>query len=103
MQLDQPIVWCAGIQNRFLIVLVAVGTNIMGRFQALAVRFQFVDENSGGNFFKFVSLLLSVPRFHTTHFFFKRSNTLNQRRAFLIRSKCCILGVEDCGLKFNHL
>ena len=81
------------LQDRFISVLVAVWAYEMRWFGRLSVRLSTVGHRSPTKFVHFVALLLSVPCFKASHFFFKLAYAANQRR--LLR-----LGRKDLFLQF---
>ena len=81
------------LENRFHAILVAICTQGMAGFAMCFRLFQHVSDHSGNKLYKAIALLLSVPCFRASHFFFKLAYALNQRH--LLR-----LCGEDFFLKF---
>ena len=53
---------------------------MMGGFSVLHALFQRAGKNAATNFGKFIALLICVPCFQASHFFFKIAYLLNQRK-----------------------
>ena|SRR6266481_6786321 len=68
------------LEERFLILAVAICTKVMRRFAILRSGFDAISDKSRFDIFKFVALLVCFRRFQLSHLFFKLAYTLNQRR-----------------------
>ena len=68
------------LEHRFSPVFVAFCAYVMRRFGTLSVRLQRINECAVPDVFKFIALLLSIPAFKVSHFFFKLAYSLDQRR-----------------------
>jgi hypothetical protein len=80
-------------KNRILAVTVALCTKPMRWFAGLGTVLSHANESALPNVFQFVFLLLSIPSFKASHFFFKLAYSLNQLR---LRDLCG----EDLFLQF---
>src|SRR6516164_3725391 len=64
------------------------GTHLAGpSFAAQGVFFHNVSKRSVPHIFKFIALILSVPCFHVSHFFFKRAYALQARQPKTLRPR----------------
>jgi len=68
------------LEKRLLVVLVAICTKHMEWFASFHAFFQRIGENARTDFGELVALLICVPCFQTSHFFFKIAYLINQRR-----------------------
>src|SRR5579862_4995671 len=91
------------LKDRFVTLVIAIGTKTMHWFGAAAVFLQLVGKRSGIDLCELIFLLLSVPVFQLSHFCFKLTYALQQRRLRLLGAECARLGGEDFSLKFDNL
>ena len=93
MQLCAPHFCFVAIENRLSSLLVAVCTYVMARFSDASLFLYRVDEHTWGQLAKLIAILLAIPCFELSHFFFKLGYAVNQRRLL----KLC---GDDFFLKF---
>lgn len=91
------------LKDRLLVLVVAVCTKQMIWFGALCLWLQSVSKRFDPGVCQFVTLLLSVPCFQLSHFFFKLTYRCNQIRVVLLRGQNNPLQFDDlrldgCGL-----
>ena len=70
----------AALQERLEAPLIAICTNCMGWFAVLHSLFRNEGEKASPQVLQFVALLICIPCFQCSHFFFKLAYVLNQRR-----------------------
>jgi hypothetical protein len=90
---SSSIIWHS-LKERFFAALKAICTEMMRGFAFLCLCLQNVSD-SAPKWFKFIFLLLSIPCFKASHFFFKLAYAINQRR---LRRLCS----EEFFLKFYN-
>ena len=86
---------CRVLNDLYPAIAIAMCTYPMGWFGRASRWFQHVSERSPTEVLKFIALLLSVPCFKASHFFFKGAYLLQQRRIRL-------LGGDDLPLQINR-
>ena len=69
-------------------------------FGSLRLWLQRINKRSSKtNLFQFIPLLLNVPCFEVSNFFFVLSYGLNQPRAFILQRRQRVLGLADVPLE----
>ena len=92
------------LEYRFLSLAVAVWAKNMRGFAICGRFFQNVSVHTNGvEFFELIALLLSIPFFKISNFFFEGAYALNQRRELLIGGHYAVLGVDDFKIEFRNL
>lgn len=92
-----------GLQKRFCLALETVCAKCMRRFALFHSFFRYVGEQAGVEIFQFVALLICIPCFKCSHFFFKLAYALQQRRALILCCERGVVSVDELGLKFDEL
>lgn len=94
--------FCHALENRFLTILITTSAYPMRWFRSLHGIFYDVSKRAMSNSSKFVFLLLCLPCFHISNFFFKLSYLFQQRLLLTKSAECIALGGEDYILKLNR-
>ena len=87
------------LENRLNTALVAVCTKSMAGFAACFRSLHHVSEGSRSTLGQAVALLLSVPCFRASHFFFKLAYALNQRHLLRLCGKDFFVEFYDHRLR----
>jgi len=72
-------------------------------FSTACLWFQYKSKCTRMDLLEFIFLLLSIPCFKASHFFFKRTYALQQRELLRLGRECIRLGGEDYSLEFDNL
>lgn len=87
--------WMLKLENRLLAFLIAIGTNAMRRLAIAHFFFKLVSERSPTIVSQLITVFFCFPCFEASHFFFKCTYFLSQRRLSMI-------GGEDFLLQFDR-
>ncbi len=92
------------LKDRLDTILIAVCAKIMCWFGGVHNWLQSIRQRpSVPDLLEFVLLSLGVPCFKVSHFFFKLTFMLQQRKLVLLGRHCARLGGDDYSLQFNDL
>src|SRR2546423_726693 len=91
----------SALEDRWLALLVAGSTKVMGGLAAAHRFLQGIHHASGKRGCQFVALLLSIPVFHASNLIFKGAYFLNQRRLRCMCGEQGALGGEDLLVQFD--
>src|SRR5260370_1802474 len=89
------------LNDRWLGVFVALCTKMVNRFTASFLYLKRVEECSGIIPFKLVAVLLSVPAFKISHFFFKITYLIQHRKLVPLCRSCAGQRGTDFSLHFG--
>src|SRR5215831_4114017 len=91
------------LQIRFLAIGAAICAYLMRGFTLAYAFLKHKGDHARTDLSKLIALLLCVPCFQASHFFFKLAYALQQRRALVMCREYSIVGVDKLGLEFEEL
>jgi len=95
------------LKDRFTTLLIAVCAKQMHWFGRTCLFLQRISKSAsarrtfGTYVHELILLLLSIPCFKVSHFFFKLTYSLQQRRLRRLGRECALLGGDDLSLQFD--
>ena len=96
-----PFDWSPILERYYFAVLVAICTCPMWCFGATFGFFQHISKRTPSYIATFIAVFFSLPCFKASHFFFKVTYSIQQRRFSRLGRYCALHGGEDFSSAFS--